>query len=94
MRSTKSDYITKLLPEASHSTHVVVHDRYSRYKTSVHLSYAAFPEMALLYIAPIVLLALKATAVNNGLAKTPQMGWVRFKFHITRLTRADLTIPE
>jgi hypothetical protein len=50
--------------------------------------------MALLHIAPIVLLALKAAAVNNGLAKTPQMGWVRFTFQIIRLTRADLTLSE
>ncbi|KAM0709109.1 hypothetical protein Q7P35_003145 [Cladosporium inversicolor] len=31
--------------------------------------------MALPYVAPIALFALKAAAVNNGLAKTPQMGW-------------------
>jgi hypothetical protein len=94
MRSTRSDYITKLLPGASHSTHIVVHDRYSHYSTSVHLSYVGFPKMAFLHIAPTVLLALKAAAVNNGLAKTPQMGWVRFTFQIIRLTRADLTLSE
>lgn len=32
--------------------------------------------MALSYVTPIALFALKAAAVNNGLAKTPQMGWV------------------
>lgn len=39
--------------------------------------------MALPYIAPIALLALKAAAVNNGLAKTPQMGWVCTTSHTT-----------
>jgi len=38
--------------------------------------------MALPYVAPIALLALKAAAVNNGLAKTPQMGWVYIVFCI------------
>ena len=40
--------------------------------------------MALPYVAPIALLALKAAAVNNGLAKTPQMGWVCIQSRIER----------
>jgi hypothetical protein len=50
--------------------------------------------MALPYVAPIALLALKATAVNNGLAKTPQMGWVRAKMQFTCPNEADLTTSE
>jgi hypothetical protein len=50
--------------------------------------------MALPYVAPIALLALKATAVNNGLAKTPQMGWVRAGIQFTYLIEADLTASE
>jgi hypothetical protein len=41
-----------------------------------------FYTMAIQYVAPIALLALKAAAVNNGLAKTPQMGWVRSPIYI------------
>jgi hypothetical protein len=49
--------------------------------------------MTLPYVAPIALLALKAAAVNNGLAKTPQMGWVRADKPIC-LSEADLTTSE
>ena len=50
--------------------------------------------MALPYVAPIALFALKAAAVNNGLAKTPQMGWVRIFPASNYANRADSTMTE
>ena len=50
--------------------------------------------MALPYVAPIALFALKAAAVNNGLAKTPQMGWVRICCCINKLAEANPVITE
>jgi hypothetical protein len=71
-----SSYIMKLLPVASHTIHIrSVYDR-----VFVYFTHRLFFNMALPYVAPIALFALKAAAVNNGLAKTPQMGWVCIVF--------------
>jgi hypothetical protein len=73
----RASYIMRLLPEASHIYHIV-------FESIAHYpAHRSASSMALPYVAPIALFALKVAAVNNGLAKTPQMGWVSIIYCIT-----------
>ena len=71
----------KLLLEASQIIHTVSDLVVT---ASLYTLHALSFNMALPYVAPIAFLALKAAAVNNGLAKTPQMGWVCITMYTKR----------